>query len=355
MTEIYGRLATRIAVGDQVEPLELMTISGQRIGVPAPDRPTHLQFRRFAGCPVCDLHLSTFSRRHGEIDRAGIREIVLFHSSTVALRPYAEDLPFPVVADPEKRLYAQFGVEADSRALRDPRAWRYILQGVLRSLLRVLRGRQAMPPISPDGGSFGLPADFLIGTDGTLLACKYGEHAYDQWSVDDLLELARTNPGDRADGDPRRATGPMNGRTIAPEAGSRAFGLSEIGRILSPLEDPAQAPRQLEDGAPSARLVFDPSYGNALANVRVGDRMVLLTWLDKADRSRLRARPGRDPNRPEVGVFSTRAPNRPNPIGIHHVTISGVDGATLTVEALEAVNGTPILDLKAELPAPASG
>lgn len=77
--------------------------------------------------------------------------------------------------------------------------------------------------------------------------------------------------------------------------------------------------------------------------------MLLLTWLDRADRLQLRARPGRDPNRPELGVFSTRAPNRPNPIGIHPVTISCIDNSALTVDALEALNGTPILDLKPDL------
>ena len=182
----------RISAGDPIDPVELTTIDGTRIALPAADRITHLQFRRFAGCPVCDLHLNSFVRRRAEIERAGIREILFFHSSAADLRVHARDLPFPVVADPDKSLYARFGVEAGRRALTDPRVWPYILRGVLRSLVRVIAGRQAMPPIVPEGGSFGLPADFLIGADGILLACKYGEHAYDQWSVDDLLDLHRS-------------------------------------------------------------------------------------------------------------------------------------------------------------------
>jgi peroxiredoxin len=178
-----------MSVGDAIDPIELTTIDGTRIALPAPDRVTHLQFRRFAGCPVCDLHLRTFVRRRAEIEQAGVREIVLFHSSAVELRVHARDLPFPIVADPDRRLYVRFGVEAGRRALTDPRVWPYILKGVARALYRVIAGRQAMPPLVPEGGSFGLPADVLIGTDGIVLACKYGEHAYDQWSVEDLLEL----------------------------------------------------------------------------------------------------------------------------------------------------------------------
>jgi hypothetical protein len=134
--------------------------------------------------------LHAFARRHAELERAGITEVVLFHSTVTELRVYAGALPFLLVADPDKRVYMQFGVEAGGRALRNPRVWPYILLGVLRALARVVRGRQIMPPISPEGGSLGLPADFLIGPDGTVLARKYGDHAYDQWSVDEVLRLA---------------------------------------------------------------------------------------------------------------------------------------------------------------------
>jgi len=195
VVESISRARRRIAVGERVAPLQLASILGP-LELPAPDRLTHLQFRRFAGCPVCDLHLHSFARRHAEIEQAGISEIVLFHSDEADLRLHAGGLPFALVADPDKRLYAQFGVEAGTRALGDPRAWPPILLGVLRSLLRVLRGRQPMPPISPQGGSLGFPADVLIGPDGTVLACKYGQHAYDQWSVDEVLDLARAAVGE---------------------------------------------------------------------------------------------------------------------------------------------------------------
>lgn len=188
MTDRDRQVVGRIVPGERLGPLRLATLSGP-IEVPATDHLTHLQFRRFAGCPVCDLHLRSFVRRHGEIERAGIKEIVFFHSEQGELRTHAAGLPFLLVADPAKQWYAHFRVEASRRALSDPRAWPYIVIGVVRSLLRVIGGRQAMPPVAPEGGNLGLPADFLIGADGTVLACNYGEHAYDQWSVDDLLRL----------------------------------------------------------------------------------------------------------------------------------------------------------------------
>jgi len=181
----------RIAIGTRIVPLELTTVSGVPAPLPCPGRLTHLQFRRFAGCPVCDLHLASFRRRHAEIMDAEIAEVVVFHSPAAALQAYSDELPFALIADPEKRLYRRFGVEQSPRALLDPRAWPFILGGVVRSLVRIVRGRQPMPPISPEGGSLGLPADFLIAPDGTLVACHYGAHAYDQWSVDTLLALGR--------------------------------------------------------------------------------------------------------------------------------------------------------------------
>jgi hypothetical protein len=102
-------------------------------------------------------------------------------------------LPFAVVADPGKKLYAEFGVEASPRALLNPRAWFPILRGVLRSIARIFCGRQPVTSIRSEGGKLGLPADFLIASDGRILACKYGDHIYDQWSVADLLDMASLN------------------------------------------------------------------------------------------------------------------------------------------------------------------
>jgi peroxiredoxin len=171
---------------------ELMSISGAVVNVPDPDRLVHLQFRRFAGCPVCDLHLRSVVRRHNEIAAAGIREVVVFHSTADELRRYEHDLPFAAIADPDKHLYVEFGVERSPRALLDRRAWIPIMRAVLAGLWDILGGRRPVPPIRPHGGSLGLPADFLVGSDGRMLACKYGVHAADQWSVHELLSFARS-------------------------------------------------------------------------------------------------------------------------------------------------------------------
>ncbi|WP_322725977.1 peroxiredoxin-like family protein [Streptomyces spongiae] len=173
----------------------LAAVSGDQVAVPDPDRLIHLQFRRFAGCPVCNLHLRSVTRRHREIEAAGIREVVVFHSPTEELLPHTTDLPFAVVADPTRRLYTEFGVERSPRALLSPRAWLPIAGAVLSGVREVVRGREHLPSTSPHGGRLGLPADFLIAPDGRVLAAKYGEHVYDQWPVDELLDLAaRTSP-----------------------------------------------------------------------------------------------------------------------------------------------------------------
>lgn len=173
--------------GSPIGPRTLTPVSGPPVPVPDPDRLIHLQFRRFAGCPVCNLHLRSVVRRHAEIEAAGIREVVVFHSPAEELREHTDGLPFAVVADPGKRLYAEFGVESAPRALLDPRVWGPIARAVLRSAWAILRGRERGPAGRPHGGRLGLPADFLIGTDGRVLAAKYGAHAYDQWPVDELL------------------------------------------------------------------------------------------------------------------------------------------------------------------------
>jgi len=119
-----------------------------------------------------------------------IREIVVFHSSAQELLPHAGTLPFVVIADPEKKLYRAFGVGASLRALLDPRAWPAILLGIGRSLGAIVLRNEPVPTLHPRGGRLGLPADFLIAPNGRVLACKYGTHASDQWSVDEILILA---------------------------------------------------------------------------------------------------------------------------------------------------------------------
>lgn len=165
---------------------ELTTVTGAAVAVPDPEHLVHLQFRRFAGCPVCNLHLRSVARRNPEILDAGVREVVVFHSPADELRPHVADLPFPVVADPDKLLYREFGVESAPRALLDPRGWPVIARAVARALVH----RDRPPARVPHGGRTGLPADFLIAPDGRVVAHKHGEHVYDQWSVDELLALA---------------------------------------------------------------------------------------------------------------------------------------------------------------------
>src|SRR5689334_12501369 len=124
------------------------------------------------------------------------------------------------------------------------------------------------------------------------------------------------------------------------------FDLHAIGRVVSPLTDASTAPRQPDEGAPSAWLHFDPSVLDALSSLHIGDEVLLITWLDRADRSVLRVHPRGDRSRPQEGVFSTRSPHRPNPIGLHRVEITAIDGTRIQVRNLEALDGTPIVDVK---------
>lgn len=122
--------------------------------------------------------------------------------------------------------------------------------------------------------------------------------------------------------------------------------LRPIGRVESPLSDPAQAPKQGDEGGPDAWLAFDAGVLDGLSDVRPGDRVIVLTWLDRAERDVLQVHPRDDPSNPLRGVFSTRSASRPNPIGLHEVEVVEIDGARVKVRHLEAVDGTPVLDLK---------
>jgi tRNA-Thr(GGU) m(6)t(6)A37 methyltransferase TsaA len=122
--------------------------------------------------------------------------------------------------------------------------------------------------------------------------------------------------------------------------------LTPIGTVESPLADPAAAPKQGSEGAPDAWLVFEAGVLEGLADTRPGDRVLVLTWLDRAERDVLSVHPRDDPRNPLRGVFSTRSADRPNPIGLHPVEILAVEGPRIHVRGLEAVDGTPILDLK---------
>ncbi len=122
--------------------------------------------------------------------------------------------------------------------------------------------------------------------------------------------------------------------------------LRAIGSVSSPLADPGAAPKQGDEGAPEATLEISAEFTRGLEGVSAGDEVLVLTWLDRADREVLSVHPRDDLSNPETGVFATRSADRPNPIGLHRVRVLAVDGHRLRVDALEAVDGTPVLDLK---------
>ena len=125
--------------------------------------------------------------------------------------------------------------------------------------------------------------------------------------------------------------------------------LVRVATVESTLTDRAQAPKQGDEGAPEATLVFEEGFATALDGIAAGDELVLLTWLDRASRDVLRVHPRDDEARPEQGVFSTRSADRPNPIGLHRVTVLSIDGPRMRVSGLEALDGTPVVDVKPAL------
>jgi len=124
------------------------------------------------------------------------------------------------------------------------------------------------------------------------------------------------------------------------------YELNPIGRVESPLLDRASAPKQGDEGSPDAWLAFDARFREGLRDLRVGDDVIVQTWLDRSRRDVLRVHPRGDPKNREQGVFSTRSPDRPNPIGLHRVRILEIADTRFRVRDLEALEGTPILDVK---------
>jgi peroxiredoxin len=172
--------SSRRRVGDRLDPISLETLSHGTLELPARGL-VHLQFRRFAGCPVCNLHLRTFSRGLDRLRAADVQTIAFFHSSAAAMRPFQGDLPFPVVPDLERRWYRHFGVERSPFAILHPRVMWSALKGLV-----LARSN----PFAGEGGQRGLPADFLVGPDGRLLAVHYGAHANDHWELEHVIALA---------------------------------------------------------------------------------------------------------------------------------------------------------------------
>lgn len=181
-------MASKIVAGQPFPRLQAKNIHGIEVSIPGSEPWTHLQFRRFAGCPVCNTHLQSFNARHQEIVEAGIREVVVFHSSDAELLPYQGRFPFDVIGDPKKALYRKYGVESSISAFFSLKAWAASLKGILRKDKPVMK-------VMPNGGFLGLPAEFLITSDGSVRAVHYGTHAYDQWTVDELLGLSRSLTG----------------------------------------------------------------------------------------------------------------------------------------------------------------
>jgi tRNA-Thr(GGU) m(6)t(6)A37 methyltransferase TsaA len=135
-------------------------------------------------------------------------------------------------------------------------------------------------------------------------------------------------------------------KCLMPDHSDIDFTVRPIGHVQSPLNSTPDAPRQGDEGAPDAYLILDSGVQPALDGITVGDEIVMLSWLHQADRSVLRVHPRGDLDRPEQGVFSTRASSRPNPIGLHRVRVLDIDGVRVHVSGLEAIDGTPIVDLK---------
>lgn len=173
----------KLKAGDKIEPFVLKSVVGADVPVPSPTaRLVHLQFRRFAGCPICNLHMHSIIDRYEELTSVGIKEVVVFHSPASSLEPYQSKFPFDVIPDPDKKLYEKFGVDESKMALLDPRVWPAMFRAV---------AREDKPTGDQEGGPWTRPAEFLIDPFGRIVASHYGAHAYDQWSVDEIVDNAR--------------------------------------------------------------------------------------------------------------------------------------------------------------------
>jgi tRNA-Thr(GGU) m(6)t(6)A37 methyltransferase TsaA len=133
------------------------------------------------------------------------------------------------------------------------------------------------------------------------------------------------------------------------------YSLSAIGFLHSPLKEPGEAPRQGHEGAPDAWLEINASVAEGLEGIAVGDEIIVITWLHKAQRDILKVHPRGDETVPLAGVFATRSPDRPNPLGLHRVTVLSIAGNRLKVGPIEAIDGTPVVDIKPVLLQSADG
>lgn len=172
----------KLTPGKRVAPFTVETLSHGAFRVPDA-QVVHLQFRRYAGCPICNSHLRSFRLRHDELVRAGVKTVAFFSSTAEEMKPFQGDLPFATVPDPERAWYAKFGVIDRSKlAGFHPSAAIAATKGILSGRFKISLSNPMMDT---------LPGDLLIAPDGEVLAVKYGTHANDHWEVDDVLALAR--------------------------------------------------------------------------------------------------------------------------------------------------------------------
>lgn len=159
-------------------------VAGPAFAIPDATRYVHLQLRRYAGCPVCNLHLRSIARRHAELLEAGIVEVVVFHSAPAKTLDLEGFLPFAVIADPHRRLYDEWAVGTmGARHALHPRSWR--------AAWRALTGAPDLRGATGRGEQHrGIPAELLIAPDGSIVASHHGRFVDDHWSVDELLEHA---------------------------------------------------------------------------------------------------------------------------------------------------------------------
>lgn len=172
----------RYKAGDVIPQLTVTTSKAAAVTIPvAGANYTHIQFRRFSGCPICNTHIAELRRSKAQLDAARIHEVLFFHSSQKDVAAFHNNVPFDAVGDREKRYYNQFGVES---------SWKFASPSAIRaSLASMVRGNFGLKNVTD--GPLGLPAEFLVAPDGLIKAAHYGKHAYDQWPVQTLLDLAR--------------------------------------------------------------------------------------------------------------------------------------------------------------------
>jgi peroxiredoxin len=155
-------------------------IHGNVVAIPGNSQWTHIQFRRYSGCAVCNLHLHRFLTRHQDLKAADIQEVVVFNSTRERIKADIPASPFYLIADPHNQLYREFGVETSVFSVLNPVVWIPALRAARQFGVQLARDKET---------NFGLPADFLMDRQGKLVAVHYGKHANDQWTLDELLNI----------------------------------------------------------------------------------------------------------------------------------------------------------------------